>query len=404
MKICIYIPYINQNSGGLFPYALAVIKMLVKSDQISKVILIISEDQKEFFEAKFSKVNKLNIKVVRIEQNWLLNFLNKSYKFLLDINFIYVDKKYIKDKYLSFLNPYKYYFEKLDADIIHIPFQVAPVYKINKPIITTLHDMQELHFPEYFSPAERLGRALAFKKSTELSDHIVVTFNHVKEDIIKYFQIEEQKVSVCPLNFIEDWFAENQSTTTEELKLKYSLKEPFILYPAAFWPHKNHTVLIKAFNEIYKKNKNLNLVLTGNDKTSYASKIRDIIHAYKLDENIKILGVVSNEDLVGLYKSCSLVVIPTKYEAGSGPLFEAMKFNSPVICSNVTSLPEIIGNKTFTFDPDDYLALAEMINKILNDKLFLDENLANSKSRIEFYSKIDSSKSFIDVYHKLLVR
>ena len=77
------------------------------------------------------------------------------------------------------------------------------------------------------------------------------------------------------------------------------------------------------------------------------------ISELNLSEAVHFLGIVPEEDLISLYKNSSLVVIPTLYEAGSGPLYEAMRYQVPVICSNVTSLPDTVSNDEFLFDPND---------------------------------------------------
>ncbi len=96
----------------------------------------------------------------------------------------------------------------------------------------------------------------------------------------------------------------------------------------------------------------IDLVCTGN-KTEYFKTIQSVIDELDLSKAVHFLGIVSEEDLIGLYKNARLVVIPTLYEAGSGPLYEAMRYGIPVVCSNVTSLPETVGNSEFVFNPNN---------------------------------------------------
>ena len=197
--------------------------------------------------------------------------------------------------------------------------------------------------PENFLAGERLHRALNGKKAVDESDHIIVSFNHVKEDVKKFFKLNNEMVSVCPPPFHEEWFVNKSGTSAEDLITKYGLNDKFILYPAATWEHKNHLALFKALSLLKEKNNIVHLICTGN-KTEYYYKLMASAKEYGIEGQVKFLGIVSEEDLLGLYKLTSLVVIPTTYEAGSGPLYEAMRYSIPVICSNVTSLPESIGN------------------------------------------------------------
>ena len=145
----------------------------------------------------------------------------------------------------------------------------------------------------------------------------------------------------------------------------------------------------------------MSLICTGN-KTKHYSTIHNKIEEFKLSHAIHFLGIVPEEDLISLYKNSSLVVIPTLYEAGSGPLFEAMRFEVPVICSNVTSLPDSIGSNEFLFDPENVNEIADKIKMGLTDESYRRKNIENSKLRMEHFSKINYSENFIRVYDKIL--
>ena len=187
----------------------------------------------------------------------------------------------------------------------------------------------------------------------------------------------------------------------EDLIKKYGLNDKFILYPAATWKHKNHLTLFKALSLLKENNNIVQLICTGN-KTEYYYELMTSAKEYGIENQVKFLGIVSEEDLLGLYKLTSLVVIPTTYEAGSGPLYEAMRYSIPVICSNVTSLPESIGNDEFTFNPDNHQRIAELILIALIDEEFRKYNIENSKSRLEFFKKQDYLSNFLASYDKAI--
>ena len=268
------------------------------------------------------------------------------------------------------------------------------------PLIITMHDIQEYHFPEYFSLIERLRRVIKNKMAIYDSNHIIVSFNHVKNDIINHFNIKEEKVSICPVPFAEDWFLNKYESDWNEIQNKYDLKRKYILYPAATWAHKNHIKLLEAAKKIKDEGLEFDLVCTGNKMAHYKTIFKKI-EELKLAEVTHFLGIVPEEDLISLYKNSSLVVIPTLYEAGSAPLYEAMRYQVPVICSNVTSLPDAIDNDEFLFDPTDTDAIAEKIKEGLEDADFRRRNIENSKLRMEYFKKIDYSINFTEVYQKI---
>jgi len=183
-------------------------------------------------------------------------------------------------------------------------------------------------------------------------------------------------------------------------KKKYDLKRKYILYPAATWVHKNHTKLLEAVKIIKDEGLEFDLVCTGN-KTAHYKTILKKIEELMPPEVVHFLGIVPEEDLISLYKNTSLVVIPTIYEAGSAPLYEAMRYQVPVICSNVTSLPDTIDNDEFIFNPNSVDEMVSLIKKMLTNEDFRKENLDNSKKRMELLKAVDYSKNFIDVYKNL---
>ena len=142
-------------------------------------------------------------------------------------------------------------------------------------------------------------------------------------------------------------------------------------------------------------------VSTGH-KTSFFSKLEEKVEKMGLNDQVKFTGVVPDADLKGLYRIAKLVVIPTLYEAGSGPLIEAMRYGTPVICSNVTSLPDTIGCNDFMFDPLDKSRIAELIREALNNDDFLEKNKANSIKRIQSLTVNNYQKEFIFAYRQAI--
>ncbi len=409
MKVGIYIDYSNMKAGGIFTYSIGILKLLLSIDSIEKIILIYPHDQEEGIR---QYLNSPKITMIPINRKLFWIKYRSIIAFYFHTTF-YVYQTYFKKYFPAFgkvnlirklaiyLNPYRRIIDDLKLDVLHVPFKISPVYAIKTPVIVTMHDIQELHFPEFFSSQERIDRAITYKMAVDESNHIVVSFDHIKRDLIKYFHISETKVSVCRLPLASSWFVNNSFTPKQELLTKYKIKEHFILYPAATWQHKNHLALIKAISILKKRGLETFLICTGN-KNEHFKVIEKEIDNLELRNNVKFLGVVPEEDLIGLYKSTDLVVIPTLYEAGSGPLFESMRYGAPVISSNVTSLPETIDNDHYTFDPENPIEIADLIEKGLKDKAWKKKNIENSKKRMDYYQNLDVSEDFLNVYRSLI--
>ncbi|MEJ2105599.1 MAG: glycosyltransferase family 1 protein [Ignavibacteriaceae bacterium] len=347
MRIGFYIHHTTISAGGIFTYSIGILKQLLKSDQIEKLIIITSNEVNE-------KLNEISahpkVEIANINRNDPVVKLRLTCYFALLI--LSTPFRSIFYRLFNWINPYSKILKEQNLSLFHIPVQYSPIYRTKIPVIITMHDLQEYHFPEFFSFWEKLFRKINNKMAILDSDRIIVSFKHVKNDILKYFKVSEEKVSVCPPPFADNWFAETKETDWSTISKKYNLKKDFMLYPAATWQHKNHLGLIQAMKNLVLEKKDIHLVCTGK-QTEFYQEIQSKILDYDLTKNVHFPGIVPEEDLIGLYKSANLVVIPTLYEAGSGPLYEAMRYGIPVICSNVTSLPETIGNNDFIFNPSD---------------------------------------------------
>jgi glycosyltransferase involved in cell wall biosynthesis len=139
-------------------------------------------------------------------------------------------------------------------------------------------------------------------------------------------------------------------------------------------------------------------VATGKKHEYYFTDLEPEIKKLGLEKNIFFTDMVSDADLIGLYNSTKLSVIPTLYEAGSGPYFESIRYKIPVITSDATTLPEHVDNPEFIFDPHKPESIAKMIDTALNDPDFRKRNLENSERRLKYYEEIDYLKGFIDFY------
>lgn len=392
-------------AGGIFTYSIGILRLLLKSDDIKSIVLFTTPEVKRHL-TEFANNSKVEFSI--LDRNSFFNNIRIALSYFLFDTYTIYTKYSSEKKFLNFLknfsiklNPYNSLLKNSGISLFHVPIQYSPIYGTKIPVIITMHDLQEYHLPENFSSGERIHRAINNHKAIYESDKIIVSFNHIRNDILKYYNVLEDKVKVCPPPFAENWFTTKKETDWPSLVNKYSISKKYLLYPAATWPHKNHLRLLEALKEVQKRIPDIKLICTGN-KTDYYSSIEIKIKELGLENSVKFLGIVPEDDLIGLYKNTELVVIPTLYEAGSGPLYEAMRYEVPVICANTTSLPETIADKRFIFDPKNIEEIASLINKILTDEKLREENLLNSKKRMSELSGYDYFNNFWEVYKKLV--
>lgn len=393
MNILYYIPELSQEGGGTRQYAIALLKLLAK-DNSNKYFILHNVIDKQVTDIVRGNQNLCLIPSSVGKEKWYEKHITN---FLKLYNFIGHTKgrtwKYKNWSYVQRIC------QKYKIDIVHSPFQFAP-YSSRKTI-WTLHDVQELHFPEYFSPEERESRARTWLDNTKRGRHIVVSYQHVKNDILKYFNIKDIDISVCLLNMEELWFSNFESDDIDVEFLK-SCPEKYLLYPANTWKHKNHIGLIEAFKILKAKNiTEIKILCTGHQNEHFEESISPLLKKYELHNQVFFLGVLEERKLFSLYKNARGVVIPTKYEAGSFPLMESIILNTPAICSNVTSLPETIGNTKFVFNPDNYEEIANLVEKLWFDEEFRKENRYTLRIQKEKLINKDALNVVTKIYSNL---
>lgn len=271
-------------------------------------------------------------------------------------------------------------------DLLHVPIQTPPF--LGAPFICTMHDVQELHFPKFFTAKEREIRAVYHRMAIEEAKRIVVSFQHVKDDLVNYFDCDENKVAVIPIPFDQISLQQPDQELASSLAHRHSDLGKFFLYPAQTWEHKNHLRLISAFEQVAAQaGEKVSLVCTGH-QNDFFEVIRSRISSSIVRDRIHFLGMVPEEELHWLYKQTTGVVVPSLYEAGSFPVMEAMTLSAPVICARTTSLPETIGCDDFTFDPLDESDMAAKMDQLLSNQSYASSCVSNCAERVAAFSNI----------------
>ncbi|MBD3636687.1 MAG: glycosyltransferase family 4 protein [Crocinitomicaceae bacterium] len=392
MNILFYIPNLDQTNGGVRQYSLGLLSIMANlkehkfyilhNKQDTEILRLIDQEQHiQLIPPSIGRERKLEKKIYKLTR--ALQFLN--------------EKRSNKDfKVRSHLDRIC---RKYKIDIVHSPVQEQPFPRKTKNIFT-LHDVQELHFPEYFTAEDREYRARTWLYNLKRSDKIIVSYQHVKNDLLKYFKIEEDMVSVLLLEMQNLWFKNYSESDIKSTKELHGF-EKFLLYPANTWQHKNHLRLIDAIHELRAKhNIIVNVVCTGHQNEHFTT-INRKLNELGLENQVKFLGIVDEQTLFSLYQHCTGVVIPTLYEAGSFPLMESIILEIPVICSNVTSLPETIGKDDYIFDPTKVEEMADLILKIWSDDEFRKGNTDHLKKMQNRLFNTGATEKLRSIYESL---
>ncbi|MFA6276979.1 MAG: glycosyltransferase [Pedobacter sp.] len=258
----------------------------------------------------------------------------------------------------------------LDENKIKVLFYLNPDgNNYNFPFITIHWDIGHLStfmFPEFTEDFD--ARSEYYKTILPKALMVVTETESGKEELIKYTNINVDRIKVMPI-FPGEVINENVSFHLQQEILRNSnlISKQFFIYPAQFWAHKNHTLLIDAFEQVLKKHPDLKLAFTGSDKGNLAY-IKDYIQYKKLSESILILGFVSNSQLYSYYKNAIALVMPTYLGPSNMPPLEAAFLNCPVLISNIKGHRELLGEYPRYFEPWDMHALAQEMLDQVEDK------------------------------------
>jgi glycosyltransferase involved in cell wall biosynthesis len=227
------------------------------------------------------------------------------------------------------------------AAAFHFPLTVMLPH-VDAPAATTVHDLQHEAFPRFFSRAQLTYRRQMYGRSVRASRIVIAVSKHVRGDLVARLGYPRERVRVIYHGIDRERFTPDGRE-----------REPFLLYPANWWPHKNHELLLEAFALARRERPELRLVLTGSG------------HPASLPEGVASVGRVPDQRLVDLYRSAAALVFPSLYEGFGLPPLEAMACGCPVAISRVASLPEVCGEAAVYFDPTSVDDIARGIADVL---------------------------------------
>ncbi len=252
----------------------------------------------------------------------------------------------------------------MDVDVLFIPVHTIPYFhKPNLKTVVTVHDLSFELMPEYFRFPGRLYLRQYMRYSCQHATHLIAVSEATKHSLRDIYGIEEKRISVVPEGYDQTLFKVLNEKETEKVVTKYKLKEPYILNVGTIQPRKNIVRLIEAFS-IMRKTTELphTLVIVG--KPGW--KNEDIYTAparYGVTDAVRFLGHVPDNDLPSLFNRAEIFIYPSLYEGFGLPVIEAMACGTPVITSNVSSLPEAAGDAGVLVDPNN---IEEMTSALIN--------------------------------------
>ena len=254
------------------------------------------------------------------------------------------------------------------VQLFHAPHYVLPPLVRCRSVVT-IHDCIHLMFPQYLPNRIALAYArtsidLAARRATR----VMTVSESSKRDILRFVDTEPDKIDVIYNAYDERFGVEPREEDVVRVRERYQLHDEFVLYAGNVKPHKNLERLIEAFDLVRQRGLDrLKLVLIGDEISKYAA-LRRAVHQHRLHKYVRFLGYLPEETLAVMYRLAGVFVFPSLYEGFGLPPLEAMASGTPVVTSNVSSLPEVAGDAAVLVDPYDPHAIADGIYRVLTDE------------------------------------
>ncbi len=286
------------------------------------------------------------------------------------------------------------------ADIIHSPSFHFPLYSLT-PAVITIHDLYAFREPDHLNSWHRNTTVFYVKQAVKLRKHIIVVSQFVKDELLYFFHdLKPELVHVVYSGIGLNRYRIQSEGRLEQLRLKFALKNRYILSVSTIEPRKNFRNLILAFFKIHKETDH-DLVIVG--KYGWKNKeLTGLIDQYGLQDRVKFTGFVSDEELNLLYSYADCFVFPSLYEGFGFTVLEAMNCGCPVVTSNVSSIPEVAGDAALLVNPLDTEDIAQGILKVVNTVLLRAELIEKGYSRAKKFSWKSSALETFKIYQKVI--
>jgi len=313
----------------------------------------------------------------RANGSWVRKFKARAYLFRKDL---------MRATYLS----------SRGLDLIHYPTNLERPYRLrNFRTVMTFHDAVPLIMPETLNERIRFEMQ-SFLQRIHNVDRFIAVSQSTKNDMVRYLNLPEWKIHVVH-NGYDDKYGLVKDTGW--VKQKYTRGKPYLLFVGTLEPRKNVTTLIKAFHRL--KRKDLKLVLAGNAGWDM-DNITKLVGDLKLQEAVVFPGYVPEEDLIALYNEADLFVYPSLYEGFGIPLIEAMVCGAPVITSNISSMPEVVGDAGLLVNPLSEEELKKKIETVLGNPSLRERMKDKGLRRAKFFGWKKCARETREIYKSLV--
>lgn len=378
----------ESKSGGGFQYNLAMLNAVAAfpKDEYEVVIAYVSPSWLKYI--RFYKLNSIRLLplVFAIRRIWFkLNLPHLQGERITKKLWPMVARKLIKEK----------------SDLWIFPCRDELSFQAKIPALTTIHDLMhryEQRFPEVSENGEYERRERHYSRICMFSKAILVDSEVGRQQVHESYGMPLERIYVLP--FVPYPNILNVKDLND-FDSKYNLPKKFVFYPAQFWMHKNHGRLIKAIYILKKEFPNIYLTLVGSKRNGYG-RARNLVNKLNLEENVKFLGFVPNEDIPSFYRRARVMIMPTFFGPTNIPPLEAFALGCPTATSNVYGMPEQVGNAALLFNPESVEEIANSIRLLWTNDELCKKLIKNGKKRSKEWGQTQFRKKLIEIIEQIV--
>jgi glycosyltransferase involved in cell wall biosynthesis len=298
---------------------------------------------------------------------------------------------------------------KQRVDILHMPWFYAPAI-VPSRLLITVHDLSDVLAPPVgASPPVQTGRLFFARRALNRADHIFAVSHASKRDLARFFHIPESKISVVYDAVDERFLSEPLPADADRILERHAVNTPYVLYAGNIRPQKNLPRLIEAFAVAKAELRGnpefdqLKLLVIGEALNRHADLRRAVVRA-RVREDVRFLGFVPRPVLRVFYSRALAFLFPSLYEGFGLPPLEAMAHGTPVLTSNVSSLPEVFQEAALLVNPENVFDIARGIRQILTDNALRQTLRGRGYERARMYSWENAARLVHAAYRSVLVR
>ena len=298
--------------------------------------------------------------------------------------------------------------KRLECNLVHVPNLFSVPRGLPCPYVMTVHDMLE-HMSRAHEQSG-IWRSLHFQLTRRVlrdAARIFAVSNFTKTEIEKLFEIPPDRIEVV-YNAIDERFLRGHASAADRelIAQRYQVTYPFLLYAGRVSPHKNVVRMIEAFsalktalerNQIYP---DLKLIIIGDDLSGNPDLRRTVVRS-GVQNDVRFLGFIPIEVLRIFYDEAKIFVFPSLYEGFGLPPLEAMAHGTPVVTSNVSSLPEVVGNAAVLVNPENVFEIMRALHRVLTDQALRDRLKERGYQQTAKFSWETSVRRMLDTYHQI---